>query len=213
MSNNIEPMTFVPKKPRGVFGVQESGKPPCIWQRDLANCLPLIVRNAVITVQLMYQEDADAMTALDTVAQMTCKFYEACRNDNITGITNMNRLLEFIKEKDINKEVYGAFCSMFFISAFAFLFAGKEMSVAIPEGLNQDAYDFHIFLQMWSMLPQDKAKDFLAEVRSNGCLNNLINLSKLVRPSEDYLKSIQRAQVELLRTMFKKGPEDEVAED
>jgi hypothetical protein len=202
---SMEPLTFVPSKPQGIMGIQERGKPAFVWQRDLGNCLPMIVRNAIITTQLTYEGNAEAMKALDIIGQMTAKFYTGCRADNVTGLANMSSLMDYIGESEVNKDVYATFCSMLFVSIFTFLFASKEMAVALPEGLTNDAYDYHMFLQMWCMLPEEKRQDYLQEVKSKSCLTNRIDLSKLSRPVTDYLTAVKAAQEAMLKQLAETG--------
>jgi hypothetical protein len=195
----MEPSTFVPPGPIGILGAKETGKPPFVWQRDIGNCLPMLLKNATVMTTAMYDGDDVAIKVLDTIAKFTVRAYQDSRLDHTKNVGCMSDLLCYVKNAERGEEVFAVFCQSLFVNIFAYLFGCKEMSVALPDKLDADCYDYMMFVQMFSMLPEDKRTDFLQLIKSRMCLSSKLDLSKFHRSADDYLTSIQKAQEEVIK--------------
>jgi hypothetical protein len=194
----MQPSTFVPQGPLGVIGAREPGKPPFVWQRDIGNCLPMLMKNAAILTQNIYNEDEQALIVLDTITRVTAKLYEDSRKNHIANAGNMYALLNYVQHADKGMEVYSTFCQFLMLSIFAYLFGCKEMTVALPDKMDADCYDFNIFMDMFMMLPEDKRKDYLQEIRKHNCISAKLDLSKFYRAADDYITKIKEDQAKVL---------------
>ena len=208
-----QPIPFVHKS-KNVMGVKAPGEPPYMWIRDLANVLNPVLKNCTICVQQMYEGKAEEIEILDTIVQFLKRMYITARNNSpIIGLMVYRELLEYLKPeepkstKDVNNscllfdgiaekkaEVYTAFCQMFMLSMFAYMFGSKQMMVATPKELGTDSYDFGMFLSMMAVLPEDKRKELVKLFKSEGAMSSTFDINPLMRSAEKYLDVIKENQ-------------------
>jgi hypothetical protein len=78
------------------------------------------------------------------------------------------------------------------------MFATKELMIATPESLNADAYDYEIFLTLYSQLSIPMNQTLVKITKMEGLLNNRISLAGLNRPAAELMRQIRETQNERL---------------
>lgn len=176
------------------------GGPGYMWQRDLVHCLPMVMRNAVILTQafLLKQNDPELqerLVVLDTLAQFYLRLYAEGRKDQTAALKNIEELHVYIQSLPSDQQSIVAVFHILMVNClFAHLFAVKELMIATPETLDSSAYNFEIFLAMWSQVAAPMRESLFGSARMAGVLNNRIDLSSLLQPAVNLMSQIKENQ-------------------
>ena len=193
----MKPETFA-NQGKGAAGIRQPGMPPMVWQRDIANCLPFIIRNATIMTQGIYDDQKDELEILDSIVQFLHKIYEDSRVDRMKGLSQFRNLCEYISYKGaVGSEVFATFSTLFLTSVFTYLYGSKQMAIQSPDSLDvEECYDFQQVISLFSLMGKETADSFLDEVRQNGVLPSGFDLNALKKTVGNYLDDIQKNQEE-----------------
>lgn len=190
---------------RGAMSINpRGGGPGYMWQRDLVHCLPMIMQNAVLLTQAYAVElgpelREERMLVLDTLAQFYLRLYAEGRREQAASIRNMADLVSYMEAlKPELQSVCAVYHIMFANCLFAHMFATKELMIATPESLNADAYDYEIFLTLYSQLSIPMNQTLVKITKMEGLLNNRISLAGLNRPAAELMRQIRETQNERL---------------
>ena len=172
--------------------------PPMVFQRDLALCLPFLMKNATIMCQGIYEGQKAELEILDTIIQFFHRTYEDSRADRMKGLNQLRHLFEYIETKGaMGTELLATFSTLFMTSIFTYIYGSKQMAIASPDSLDtEECYDFQQVTSMLSLMGKETANSFIDEVKSCGALPTGYDLNPLKKSVDNYLIDIQKNQEE-----------------
>jgi len=172
--------------------------------RDLANLLLLFGKGATVVLSTLYDGDAARLEVLDTIAKFTIKAFKDCLVDNAEGLLVLNELLAYIKDTDrsneiappaIRQEVFGAFCALYMINTYVWLFSSKRRVIASLQDL-RGLFEFTTLETLVTLLPDGIRQAAIQSLIPVTGPQNSAALVPLMQQVTNYVDTVKQRQAD-----------------
>jgi len=174
---------------------KKTGKTVDPTYRDIGHCMALLSKEALTAAAVVYQDDHEALVALNTVALTLEEIWKRSLQDNLLGLCLFRDLYTRIREIPKGPEAYATFCACFVQSYFSYLFAVQKMAIGLEESFGTSTQEFVGMMEILATLPESLRKAVIKEFAEQGMWPSNISYAQLLRRLDDFIELVKRDQL------------------
>lgn len=163
--------------------------------RDISNCLPHIMNNAIIITQQGISTD-EQMDHLNCITIALANMYAASRQDNTNWITGFKELYEYLNTYTEAAEVYGNLCANMVLNIFSYLFTSTQMGFKTGETMEPEDSAKIMFTSLLSAMDDKVKSEVNRALQLFGNTHIVPDLTTLLGSSKEYIKDTKEAMKE-----------------